>query len=40
MSEEEFKSAGVSAQERAAMTVVSEDRWQQRNDLLTCVTPG
>lgn len=40
MSEEESKRAGVSGQERAAITVVSEARWQQRNDLLTCVTPG
>lgn len=40
MSKEESKSAGVSGQERAAITVVSEARWQQTNDLLTCVTPG
>lgn len=40
MSEEESKSAGVSGQERAAITVLSEARWQQRNDLLTCVIPG
>lgn len=40
MSKEESKSAGVSGQERAAITVVSEARWQQTKDLLTCVTPG